>query len=206
MNVPKPSAAPRGRPRKFLVDDALERALELFWQNGYEGTSLEDLTQAMGISRPSMYLAFGNKEELFHQVLDLYERRNLAYFDRAIHQPTAWKVSETMLRGAVDNACRGKRPQGCLRIVNSIAGGTKSEAIRAEIRRRVDTAKAALRLRFERARAEGDLPADADARGLTDLLAALLQGIAVQARQGAARKDLERVAALGLALWHSASS
>ena len=93
----------RGRPREFCVDHALAQALRVFWEKGYEGTSLTDLTEAMGITRPSLYAAFGNKESLFRKALDLYEREKLAYIGRRWPQPTAREVAETMLRGAVDN-------------------------------------------------------------------------------------------------------
>src|SRR5918911_4969410 len=103
MNVPV-QHCPRGRPREFDVDDALAAALRVFWTKGYEGTSLNDLTEAMGITRPSLYAAFGNKESLFRKALDLYEREKLEYIGRALEQPTARGVAEALLRGAVDNA------------------------------------------------------------------------------------------------------
>ena len=89
MNKPETvSCAPacRGRPREFCVDHALAQALRVFWEKGYEGTSLSDLTEAMGITRPSLYAAFGNKEALFRKALDLYEREKLAYIQQALGQ------------------------------------------------------------------------------------------------------------------------
>src|SRR5215216_1427212 len=91
----------RGRPREFCVDHALAQALRVFWSKGYEGTSLNDLTEAMGITRPSLYAAFGNKETLFRKALDLYEREKLDYIGKALAEPTARGVAEVMLRGAV---------------------------------------------------------------------------------------------------------
>src|SRR6476659_10099375 len=93
----------KGRPREFCVEEALAQALRVFWSKGYEGASLTDLTEAMGITRPSLYAAFGNKEALFKKTLDLYERDKLAYVGKSLAQPTARKVAESMLRGAVDN-------------------------------------------------------------------------------------------------------
>ena len=99
--------ATRGRPREFDTDVALAEALRLFWQKGYEGTSLTDLTDAMGIPRPSLYAAFGNKETLFRRALDLYEKDKLAYIGEAVEAPTARAVAETLLLGSVDVATAG---------------------------------------------------------------------------------------------------
>ena len=198
------SICARGRPREFCVDDALSRALEVFWSKGYEGTSLNDLTEAMGINRPSMYAAFGNKEELFKKALDLYEREKMAYIGKALEQPTARLVAETMLKGAIETACGGDQPHGCLRVINSVACSPEAGSIRQEIVERGKTARAALVKRFEQAKDEGDLPSSVDAQGLTGLLAAMLQGISLQASQGASREDLERLATTGLSLWPSA--
>src|SRR3982751_2837105 len=106
------SICPRGRPREFCVEGALAAALRVFWQKGYEGTSLTDLTEAMGITRPSLYAAFGNKEALFRKTLDLYEREKLNYIGKALAQPTARAVAEVMLRGAVENVTALGEPHG----------------------------------------------------------------------------------------------
>ena len=98
MNKPEAIAPVRGRPREFCVDHALTQALGVFWSKGYEGASLTDLTEAMGITRPSLYAAFGNKESLFRKALDLYESEKMAYVGRALIQPTARLIAETMLR------------------------------------------------------------------------------------------------------------
>lgn len=197
------SICARGRPREFCTEQALARALEVFWSKGYEGTSLTDLTEAMGINRPSMYAAFGNKEELFKKALDLYEREKMAYIGRALEQPTARLVAETMLRGAVENATGGEQPHGCLRVINSVACGAEAESIRSEINARGKLAKAALSERFERAKEEGDLPSHVDPQGMTAVLVAMLQGISIQASQGASRDELDRLAETGLAMWPS---
>jgi|SRR3954454_6795360 AcrR family transcriptional regulator len=198
------SICARGRPREFCVDNALARALEVFWSKGYDGASLNDLTEAMGINRPSMYAAFGNKEELFKKALDLYEREKMAYIGRALDQPTARQVAETMLRGAIETACGGDQPHGCLRVINSVACSPEAGSIRQEIMERGKAGRVALIARFERAKSEGDLPAHVDPQGLTALLIAMLQGISLQASQNASREDLELLADTGLGLWPSA--
>jgi AcrR family transcriptional regulator len=207
MNKPEAlacSPACRGRPREFCIDDALAQALRIFWEKGYEGTSLNDLTEAMGITRPSLYAAFGNKESLFRKALDLYETEKLAYIRQAMEKPTARGVAETMLRGSVDNVTSGDGPHGCLGVITSVACGPESQSVREEVVKRGDIAKRALIERFERGKSEGDLPAHVDAEGLMRVLVAMLQGISVQANQGATREELERLVESGLALWPSA--
>jgi AcrR family transcriptional regulator len=196
----------RGRPREFCVDEALAQALRVFWEKGYEGTSLNDLTEAMGITRPSLYAAFGNKESLFRKALNLYETEKLAYIRRALEQPTARGVAETMLRGSVDNvmSVSSNEPHGCMGVITSVACGPESQSVREEVVKRGEAGKRALMERFDRAKAEGDLPASIDTEGLMRVLIAMLQGISVQANQGATREDLDRLVESGLALWPSA--
>jgi len=195
----------RGRPREFCVDLALTEALRVFWQKGYEGASLTDLTEAMGITRPSLYAAFGNKESLFRKALDLYEREKLAYIGQALEQPTAREVAEFMMRGALENVTGGDGgPHGCLRVTASVACGEGAESIRCEIMERTKSGKDSLVARFKRAQDEGDLRADLDPEGLTRVLIAYLQGISVQANMGDPREELEKLIDTALAIWPSA--
>jgi AcrR family transcriptional regulator len=203
MNKPE-TIAHRGRPREFCVDHALTEALRVFWQKGYEGTSLTDLTEAMGITRPSLYAAFGNKESLFRKALDLYEREKLAYIGQALEQPTARQVAEFMMRGALENAMGGEGgPHGCLRVTTAVVCGEGAESIRCEIMERTKSGKDSLIARFKRAQDEGDLRADIDPEGLTRVLVAYLQGISVQANMGDSREELEKLVDTALALWPS---
>ena len=202
MNKPE-SIAVRGRPREFCLDAALASALRVFWSKGFEGTSLNDLTEAMGITRPSLYAAFGNKEALFRKALDLYEREKMAYVGRALSQPTARKVAETMLRGALDNVTSSDEPHGCLGVITSVSCGAEAESVRDEVLARGKVINKALIERFEQAKAEGDLPAHVDVEGLTNLLKAMLQGISVQAGAGATREELRKLVDTGLMLWPS---
>ena len=203
MNRPE-SIGCRGRPREFCVDQALAQALRVFWEKGYDGTSLTDLTDAMGITRPSLYAAFGNKESLFRKALDLYEREKLDYIGKALAQPTARGVAEVMLRGSVDNVMSSNEPHGCLGVITSVACGPDSQSVREDVLRRSEAGKAALIERFNRAKAEGDLPAHIDPEGLMRVLIAMLQGISVQANQGATRSELDHLVDTGLSLWPSA--
>jgi AcrR family transcriptional regulator len=194
---------PRGRPREFCVEGALAAALRVFWTKGYEGTSLTDLTDAMGITRPSLYAAFGNKESLFRKALDLYQREKLEYVGRALAEPTARRVAEVLLRGAVVNATSPEEPHGCLGVITATSCGEEAQSVREEVLKRGQVIRAALIDRLERAKAEGDLPAHVDIEGLTSLLFAVLQGVSVQAGGGATRDQLDRLVETGLALWPS---
>ncbi len=200
MEIPAATIT-KGRPREFDVDAALTAALRVFWTHGYEGASLSDLTEAMGITRPSLYAAFGNKETLFCHALDLYEREKLAYMRQALDAPTAREVAERLLVGALEMQTTDCDPRGCLGVISSVACSTEAESIREQVIARRASSMRALTERFERARAEGDLPADTDIQGLTGYLSAVLQGMAIQAGSGATRDELERLVRTSLVMW-----
>ena len=195
--------APRGRPRGFDPDDALTAALKVFWLRGFEGASLTDLTDAMGINRASMYSVFGNKEELFRQALDLYEREKQAFIRAALEAPTARLVAEALLRGSLDIQTSASDPSGCLKVMSSVSCSQQSQSVRAEIiARRLDD-ETALTARLVQAQAEGDLPTGVDPTGLAKCLYAIIQGMAVQAASGASRQELERLIETSLSIWPS---
>ena len=193
----------RGRPREFCVDAALAAALRVFWSKGYEGASLTDLTQAMGVTRPSLYAAFGNKEALFRKALDLYEREKLVFMSLALEAPTARGGAERVLRNALDLQTSDSGPRGCLNVISSVACGEEADSIKAEVVARRASAEAALLARFERAKVEGDLNDGFDALDLVRYLMAVLQGMAVQAGSGVARGDLEQLVTTTLSVWPS---
>ncbi len=191
----------RGRPRAFSVDEALAAALRVFWSKGYEGASLSDLTLAMGVNRPSLYAAFGNKEALFRKALDLYEREKLAYMGAALSAPTARGVAERLLHGALNMQLSADDPKGCLGVISSVACGSEAESIKAEVIKRRASSDAALTERFRRAQAEGDFPASLDPDGLVQYLGAVLQGLCVKAGSGASPEELRGLVETTLALW-----
>jgi AcrR family transcriptional regulator len=194
-------SAPRGRPREFDPEEALASALRVFWQKGYDGASMSDLTDAMGITKPSLYACFGNKEALFRKALDLYERDKLCYVRSALEAPTARGVAERILRGAVSAQCGDSDPQGCLGVISTMACATEAESIRNEVIARRKSSEQAMIARFERARDEGDLPDHVDPEGLASFLTTVLQGLSVKATSGADRKSLERAVETTLACW-----
>ena len=190
-----------GRPREFCTEAALAAALRVFWTKGYEAASLCDLTEAMGVTRPSLYAAFGNKESLFRRALELYGREKMAFMEQALAAPTARGVAERMLTQALGVQCAEGEPRGCLHVISSMAGGPEAASIKAELADKRAASERQLLARFERARAEGDLPPDAQPEALVRFLMTVMQGMAVQAGAGAPRATLQGVVDTTLALW-----
>lgn len=192
----------KGRPREFDTEDALDAALHVFWRQGYEGTSLTDLTEAMGISRPSLYAAFGNKEELFRRALDRYAEQGPGAIQReALAEPTARKVAERLLRSAAEALTDPANPPGCLAVQGALTCGDAAESIKNELCSRRANGEAALAERFARAKAEGDLCKDTDPVSLARFVVTITQGMSVQAAGGAARADLMNVVDMALMAW-----
>src|SRR5260370_3196084 len=185
------SAGPMGRPRAFNVDQALDRALKVFWRKGYEGASLSDLTKAMGINRPSLYAGFGDKEGLFRKALDRYVHGPGAYVREALSQPTARAVVERLFQGAGDSLTCPDKPRGCLYVQGALACGKEADSIRRELISRRAAGEAEIHRRLKRAKAEGDLPCDSNPADLARFVATVSQGMAGQAAAAANRKELQ---------------
>jgi AcrR family transcriptional regulator len=190
-----------GRPREFDIDQALEQALHLFWRKGYEGTSITDLTEAIGITKPSLYAAFGNKEELFRKAFDRYVDGPGGYVQVALAKPTAREVVEHLLYEAADAVTNPDNPPGCLAIQGALCCGDTAETIKQELMTRRAKGEDDLRRRFQQAVDEGDLPKDTNPIDLARYVSAIVQGMAIQAIGGAGRDDLRRVAELALRNW-----
>jgi AcrR family transcriptional regulator len=195
------AAAQLGRPRAFDPDAALERAMHVFWAKGYEGASLSNLTRAMRINRPSLYAAFGNKEELFRKVLDRYVDGPLAYFGKALATPRARDVVEQIFFGAARMASDPKLPAGCLMVQGALACGDAAGSVQKETAARRTASEVALRRRLQRAKREGDLPKNTDPAELARYVMTVLQGMAVQGANGTGRDQLRRVAQIALRAW-----
>jgi AcrR family transcriptional regulator len=190
-----------GRPREFDVDKALDLALQVFWRKGYEGASMADLTQTMGITKPSLYSAFGNKEELFRKALDRYVDGPGGYVQIGLEKPTARAVVEHLLYNAADAVTDPDYPPGCLAVQGALSCGDAAESIKQELMLRRAKGEEDLRKRFERAIAEGDLPTGSDAADLARYISAILQGMAVQAAGGTNREQLRKIADVTLRTW-----
>ncbi len=192
-----------GRHRQFDEGEALEAALSVFWQKGYEGASFEDLTKATGVARPGLYAAFGNKEEIFRKALDLYDAQYMGFMADALNEPTSHGVVARILRGSAALHTMDSAHPGCLGINGALACSDDAEPIRRELIRRRAATQLALRRRLDRAQREGDLPPSADSASLASFVMAVSQGMAVQAKAGASRKTLEGLVAHVLDTWPS---
>jgi AcrR family transcriptional regulator len=190
---------PRGRPRAFDASVALERAMHVFWGKGYEGASLSNLTRAMRINRPSLYAAFGNKEQLFRKVLDRYMDGPVGWFGRALAAPKARDVVEQIFLGTARMAENRSVPPGCLLVQGALACGDAS--VRKEVAGRRAAVESVLRRRLQRAKREGDLPKNADPAELAHYVMTVVRGMAVQSAGGASRDQLRRVAQIALRAW-----
>lgn len=192
---------PVGRPRAFCAEKALDAALEVFWRKGFDGASLTDLTEAMGINRPSLYGTFGNKEELFRKALDRYVTEKISYIRHALAAPSAYEIAERLLMGAAQMMTDPSHPVGCLAVKGMAACSETEGPVREEIDKIKAEYETAMRGRIERAKTEGELPPDADPEDLMRYLTTIVQGMAIQASTGASIDDLRRVAATALKAW-----
>ncbi len=196
------SVAPsRGRPRQFCADAALAAALTVFWSRGYEGASMAELCEAMGITKPSLYACFGNKEALFTKALDLYERDKLAYVQRALEAPTAKGVAERFLYGALALQTGNGDPRGCMGVISAVACANFADSIREDVAARRASSDRAIAERFARAKAEGDLPDGMTPEALAAYMSTVMQGLSVQAGAGMDAAGLTQLVETTLALW-----
>ena len=200
-SVTTPSRAHVGRPRSFNRDQALDAAMHVFWEQGYEGASLTALTGAMGINRPSLYAAFGDKAGLFREAVARYGTGPGRYIRRALGQPKARQVAEMLLRGAVAVATDAANPGGCLWVQGALVTSAEGGAIRQEMIDLRNGGTTQVQERLERARREGDLPAATDVHALTLFLVSVMNGIAVQASSGRSRDSLNSVADFAMRAW-----
>jgi AcrR family transcriptional regulator len=187
-----------GRPRGFDADRALDEAMEVFWRHGYEGATIAQLTEAMGINPPSLYAAFGSKEGLLKAALDRYTCKRDIFMQEVLSAPTAREVAERMLMGTADAQTDPANPPGCLLVQGGLACGSGSENVPFELAARRDQTEQQLRGRFAQAKARGDLSADTDPAALARYISAVTVGMGVMASSGADREALRQVAAVSL--------
>jgi len=193
-------AKPRGRPRAFDVNDALDKAMHVFWKNGYEGTSLPDLTAAMGINRPSLYATFGNKESLFRKAVDRYIEVFGIKLRTALNETTAKAAVAKLLTCSLPQSECGQI-SGCMLVQGALACSDQAESIKQELADRRKSVELVLRERFERALSEGELPAGTDVTALAKYYATFQQGLSVQMAGGATREELLRAIDVAMQAW-----
>jgi AcrR family transcriptional regulator len=178
--------------------------MRLFWEHGFDGTSMSELTEAMGINRRSVYAAFGNKEALFTAALERYLAGHLAFGAKALALPTAREAAEAFLRGSVEAFTLSDCPPGCMAVQSVLACSDAGAAVRSDLAGRREAGVDAFRERFDRAQLDGDLPADVDTLALARYITALSNGIAVQASSGSDRPALSRMVDFAMSTWPSA--
>lgn len=194
---------PRGRPRQFDEEQALDTALRLFWRHGYEGTSIAALATAMGLTVPSVYNAFGNKESLFMRAVDHYDRYSASLYVEAFAKTSAQEVARGILMGEVDLVAGEDTPEGCLMIQGALATGPESAPVQQAMAKLRRQAEADVAARFELFAAAGQLPSGFSAKALAGYVMTVATGMAVQAKSGASREELVAVAEMAMRIWPS---
>jgi AcrR family transcriptional regulator len=195
--------AQRGRPRSFDRTRALEQALWVFREHGYEAATLTDLQQAMGgITAPSFYAAFGSKEQLFAEAVELYRATEGVHAGRALSAGTTARDSiAAMLRASAETFCKPGEPRGCLLVVGALNCSPANAGVEDRLRKLRLKTKKEITKRLERGVKEGDLPPGADVEKLASFYTTVLHGLSIQARDGASRKALLDAVDSAMAAW-----
>ena len=187
-----------GRPREFDEDSALEAAMRVFWEKSYEGATMADLTNAMGINRSSMYAAFGDKESLFRRVMERYLGEPMTYIRLALAQSSLREVVAGLIQGTAEFLAAPANPRGCLLIQGALACGTDAEPVKQAMIGWRKSGEEAIRNRLQQARSEGELPRAIQPADFARYLSSVMAGLGIQAANGATRAELRRVAAFAL--------
>lgn len=196
--------AERGRPRAFDRAAALRRAMETFWEFGYEGTKLTDLTAAMGINSASLYNTFGSKEQLFREAVSLYDRTAGSATNRALREaPTARAAVEAMLRGNIDTFTDPETPSGCMIVLSATNCSHQNRKVADHLAWWRRTSVSELERRLERAVEEGELAPGTDARSIAAFYATILHGLSIEARDGVSLEQLRSTVDHAVTLWDS---
>lgn len=195
----KPAARPRGRPRSFDTEATLAQATLTFWERGYASTSMDDLSTATGLNRPSLYGAFGDKHALYLQALRLYTEQSDAAIAAALHGRSLREGLQRVYALALELYCPGDAAaRGCLLIGTAATEAPRDEAIRQQLGASLRGFTAALEARLQRAVNEGELPPATDVAMRAQLASAVLHSMALRARAGDAREALAALASAGV--------
>jgi AcrR family transcriptional regulator len=202
MNKATAPSRPRGRPRGFDRDDVLDRAMRLFWERGYEATSVSELTEAMGITPPTLYSFFGDKKHLFLEAVDRYQSGPGCFAIKALtEEPTAERSIRRLLIESVSSFSNPKGPKGCLVVLGATNCGVESGDVFEALSDRRRAAEAAVHNRIAAGRAAGELAKGTDIDALTGLITATLFGLAIKARDGASRANLRKIVDQTMQTW-----
>ena len=183
---------------KRSLDAALEAAMRVFWEKSYEGTTIADLSEAMGINRSSMYAAFGDKESLFRRVMERYRAGRMTYMRQALALPSLREVMAGLIHGTAEFLSTPGNPRGCLSVQGALACGTDAEPVKQAIIDWRKSGEAALKKRLQLAQSEGELPTEIEPADFARYLSSVIAGLGVQAAYGATRVQLRRVAEIAL--------
>ncbi len=195
-----PPKRPRGRPRPFDRDEALARAMQVFWKKGYEAASMQDLLAAMNLSSPSLYAAFGDKESLFLEAVQRYHA-NVQHECECPEVTTARESVENLLTELAGIFTDRSHPAGCLAVIALMTGNTTSPKVQRMLAEQREQARSRLRARIELGVKDGELPRGTDVDVLTDFYGAVISGMSLQARAGASRKSLLAMVETSMRAW-----
>ena len=196
-----PATLAPGRPRAFDPNAALDAALSVFWERGYEGASLVGLTKAMGINKPSLYSAFGDKADLFRKAVNRYMAKQALLWEQAFQEPTARRSVERILTMVADSLTSRRNPRGCLLVQSALTCSEESEGIKRELALKRAEGDSLLQNRFARAQADGEIASNVDIVALSRFYSTVLRGMSVEASAGATRNDLQNVIDLAMKAW-----
>lgn len=191
----------KGRPRTFDKEKAMDIALKLFWRHGYEGVSVAVLAQKMGINVPSLYAAFGNKENLFLKAVERYGQSASRIYHDSFRKKTAREVAQAILDGEIELVTQKDKPNGCLMVQGALVTSPESEKISLQMADMRGMAERWMAERFRQAKRDGDLPADAEPATLACYIMTLNSGLAVQARSGVSKTQLKKVVKIAMSNW-----
>ncbi|MBN3766116.1 TetR/AcrR family transcriptional regulator [Burkholderia sp. Ac-20365] len=189
------------RPREFDEDYVIGQALHVFWEKGYDSTSLADLQQVTGLTKSSLYKAFESKEGLFRRVVERYHRDYLGFRVHALAQPTPKRVAQALLDGMVELHTGKNTPPGCLVTLAALACSADARPLGDELSESRSDFERRLRARFETLKDAGPLPAGMTNHDAAAFVSTLIQGLAVQGRGGATRRQLRQLVAAVLNSW-----
>jgi AcrR family transcriptional regulator len=196
----------RGRPREFDRERALDAAMRVFWEKGYDGTSLSDLTDAMGINRPSMYLSLGNKETLFQKAMERYAQKRAQLAVGCFIAATAREGIDCLLREAVAMFTDPKNPSGCLANQGILSCSSVSNGMKRDLEHIREAFELTLKQRFDQALEAGELPSDTSTKDLARYYSVVFQGLGLQAKGGGTRKELLRIVDISMGNWPTGAS
>lgn len=194
---------PRGRPRNFDKDQALRIALDLFRKKGFDNTSLDDLTAALNVNKPSLYAAFGNKEQLFSEVLNAYTSGPTAYFHAVFDEPTTQSLVRMLLVKSIELLFYNESPSGCLVVMSTASEALQKVGIQQKLVAGLQQHQQKLIARFEQAEADGELKPTVDSQRLALYVVTLHKGLSLQAINGSSKEDMLQLVEQVIDLWPS---